>query len=460
MKEEARKKLAVSIVELVGGKENISNVIHCMTRLRFTVKDKSLVNLDQIVALNGVIGAQWSNEQFQIIIGQWVSTLYKDVCQVAQFQLQNQIEENVDGIKKLTFGSIINAISGCLAPVIPIVVGAGMLKVVLILVTLFKILDPATSSTYQVLNFASDAGFYFLPIFLGAFSANKFKTSMPLGMLVGAIFLHPNFVASVSANTPLSIFKIPIYSTTYANSIFPVIMSVFLMAYVERFFSKIVPNAVKVIFVPLMTILVMLPLALCLIGPLGAFIGVYLAQAIMWLYNVTGFVGIAVLAAIYPLLVITGMHGALFPPMMQSLTTLGYEPIIGLSGVISNLNQGAATLAVALKSSKERSTAISAAITAIFGGVTEPAMFGINLKYKTPLYATMIGSFIGGAVAGILKVYMYALGGSAGIFGVTGFISEQSSNIIYLFVAIIAGLISTFIITLFIFKEEKKQELV
>jgi PTS system beta-glucosides-specific IIC component len=455
MKADARRELATNIVDLVGGKDNISNIIHCMTRLRFTIKDKSLVNLDQISDLEGVIGAQWSNEQFQVIIGQWVSELYKDVCEVANIQQQSQLDENLDEKKKFGPGAIIDSISGCLAPVIPIVVGAGMLKVVLILATLLNILKD-TSPTYQVLNFASDAGFYFLPVFLGAFSANKFKTSMPLGMLMGAILLHPNFVASVGEGATLSIFGLPIYATTYSSSIFPVIMSVFVMSYVERFFSKIIPNAVKVIFVPLLTILVMLPLALCLIGPAGAFFGVYLAQAIMWLYNTTGFVGIAVLSAVYPLLVITGMHGALFPPMMQSLTTLGYEPIIGLSGVISNLNQGAATLAVAVKNKKERSTAISAAITAILGGVTEPAMFGINLKYKTPLYATMAGSFIGGSIAGLLKVYMYALGGSAGIFGVTGFIAEQSSNIIYLFVAILAGLISTFIITMFIYKVDKK----
>lgn len=454
MKADTHKQLAIKIVDLVGGKDNISNLIHCMTRLRFTVKDKSQVQLDQITDCDGVIGAQWSNEQFQVIIGQQVSELYKDVCDVAGIQQQSQLNENLVEKKKFGFGVVVDAISGCLSPVIPIVVGAGMLKVVLILATMFHLLSDK-SSTFQVLSFASDAGFYFLPVFLGAFSANKFKTSMPLGMLMGAIFLHPNFVAAVGADTKLTIFCLPIYATTYSSSIFPIIMTVFVMAYVERFFSKYIPDAVKIILVPLLTILVMLPLALCLIGPAGAFFGVYLAKAIMWLYHATGFFGVAVLACIYPLLVITGMHGALFPPMMQSLTTLGYEPIISIAGIVSNINQGAATLAVAVKSKKDRSTAISATITAILGGVTEPAMFGINLRYKKPLYASMIGSFVGAAVAGFLKVCTYTLGGSAGIFGITGAIGKNPNNIIFLLLALAIGFVTTFVVTLFIYKAEK-----
>lgn len=451
MKKIEKKELAIQIIENIGGKDNISNLIHCMTRLRFSLKDKSLVNIDAISKLKGVIGVQWSNDQFQIIIGQWVSELYRIICETTDINVEDKDNKK----SKFKFSSIIDAISGCLAPAIPIVVGAGMLKVVLIIASILGILSES-SSTYYVLSFVSDAGFYFLPIYLGAFSANKFKTSMPLGMFMGAIFLHPSFVNSIVEGKSLSIFNISIYSTNYANSIFPIIITVFVMSYVERFFSKYVPNAVKVIFVPLFTIIVMLPLALCIIGPAGSYLGIYIADAIMFLYNTTGFLGIAVLSALYPLLVITGMHGALFPPMMQSLTTLGYEPIIGLSGVISNLNQGAATLGVALKNKEERSTAISSSVTAIFGGVTEPAMFGINLKYKMPLYATMIGSFIGGAIAGILKVYMFALGGSAGIFGITGFINKLTNNIIFLLIAILAGFISTFIITLLIYKVDKE----
>lgn len=456
MNAEAKKQLASQVVANVGGKENISSALHCMTRLRLNVKDKSRVNVDAISNLKGVIGAQWSGDQFQVIIGQEVGDVYKELVAQTGIASEAAVNENLDEKKKgFSFGAIIDAISGCLIPAIPIVTGAGMLKVVLIFATMFGWMG-ADSPTYQVLSFASDAGFYFLPVFIGAFAAKKFNTNIGLGMLLGAILLHPTFVSNVSAGTAMSIFGLPIYAASYGSTIFPSILAVFVMKYVYDFFTKYVPTAVKVILVPLLTILVMLPLTLCAIGPAGSFIGIYLAKAIMWLYNTVGFLGVGVLAGLYPVMVITGTHGALFPPMMQALTTLGYDPIVGMAGVMANLCQGAATLAVGVKNKDERSNAISCAITAIFGGVTEPAMFGINLKYKTPLYAVIGGGFIGGCIAGLLKVYMYALGGSAGIFGFAGFVGPDSTNLINFFISIVIGMVATFILTMILYKPEEK----
>lgn len=455
-KKEKYEQLAAKVLELIGGKENISNFVHCMTRLRFNLKDNSLVKLEEIKKINGVIGAQWSNDQLQIIIGSSVADVYKVVCAQAGYAAVKSIDENLDGKKKFSFTSIIDGISGSLVPIIPLMIGAGMLKVILILCEMFGILTTGMP-THTVLQFAADAGFYFLPIFLGATAANKFKTNMGLGMLIGAILLHPTFVSNVSNGVKMSIFGLPIYASSYSSTIFPVIMAVFVMSYVEKFFRKISPEAVKVILVPLGTMLVMLPLTLCLIGPAGAFIGVYLAQGIMWLYNVTGFFGVALLAAVYPLLVITGMHGALVPYMFQSFATFGYEPIVCVAGVLSNINQGAASAAVAIKSKNKelKSTAASSAITAIVGGVTEPAMFGINLRFKKPLYASMIGNFVAAAFAGLMKVYSYAFAGSAGIFGIAGFIGPTNATVIYMAISMLIGLATTFVITLFIYKGEE-----
>lgn len=454
-KKEKYEQLAAEVLELIGGSENISNFIHCMTRLRFNLKDKSLAKLEEIKKINGVIGAQWSNDQLQIIIGSSVADVYKVVCDQAGYASQKCIDENLDKKKKFSFGAIVDGISGSLVPVLPIMIGAGMLKVILILGQMIGILTP-DMQTYVVLSFAADAGFYFLPIFLGATAANKFKTNMGLGMFLGAILLHPTFTANVSNNVIMSIFGIPIYAASYDNTIFPVIMAVFAMSYIERFFRRISPESVKVILVPLGTILVMIPLTLCLIGPAGAFIGVYLAKGIMWLYNTTGFFGVAVLTAVYPLLVITGMHGALVPYMFQSFASFGYEPIVCIAGVLSNINQGAASAAVAFKSNSKntKSTAGSSALTAVIGGVTEPAMFGINLRLKKPLYASMIGNFVGAAFAGLMKVYCYAFAGSAGIFGLAGFIGPTKANVIYMAVSMLIGFITTFIVTLFIYKGE------
>lgn len=455
-KKEKYEELSVKVLELVGGKDNISYFGHCMTRLRFELKDKSAVDLSQIQKIEGVVGAQWSNEQLQIIIGQSVGEVYGLVAAKAGLEKEKAIEENLDGKKKkFSIGAIIDGITGSLMPLIPAVIGAGMLKVIIILCELTGLLTP-DMPTHAVLTFAADAGFYFLPVFLGATAANKFKANMGLGMLLGAIMIHPTMVANVAGAVSMSIFGVPVYAANYSSTIFPVIMAVFVMSHVEKFFKKIAPDSIKAIVVPLGTILVMLPLTLGLIGPAGAFLGNYLAAAIMWLYNTTGFFGVAVLATVYPLLILTGMHGALFPYMFQSLVSFGYEPIVATANVLSNINQGAAAAAVAFKCKDKatKSTAGSSAITAVFGGVTEPAMFGINMKLKKPLYAAMFGNFCSAAFAGLMKVYMYSLGGSAGILGIAGFVGPTSSNFIFMVISILIGIAVTFITTLFLYKGE------
>lgn len=448
--------LAVEILELIGGKDNISNFVHCMTRLRFNLKDNSRANMDEIKKLNGIVGAQWSNDQLQIIIGSSVADVYAVVCAKAGYAAEKSLDENLDKKKKFSFAAIIDGLAGSLVPTLPIMIGAGMLKVIVILCEMAGILS-AGMPTHTVLTFAADAGFYFLPIFLGATAATKFKTNMGLGMLIGAILLHPTFIGNVTNNVGMSIFGIPIYAANYANSIFPVIMAVYVMSYVEKFFRKIAPEAIKVLFVPLATMLVMLPLTLCLIGPAGAFLGVYLAQGIMWLYGKVGFFGVALLSSIYPLLILTGMHGALVPYMFQSFATFGYEPIVCTACVISNIGQGAAAAAVAVKSKDKtlKSTAASSAITAVVGGVTEPALFGVNIRFKTPLYACMAGNFIGAGFAALMKSYAYAFSGSAGIFGLAGFVGPTSMNLIYMAIGMLMTFVSTFIITLVIYKEAK-----
>lgn len=449
-----KKELAEKILSAIGGEENIEYVTHCMTRLRLNVKDVGLVEEETINQIPGVIGSQWQADQYQIIIGPSVGEVYKHIKKEGTTSEENNSGPDSQEKKKVSFTAIINGISGSLIPLLPLMIGAGMLKVLLILGTMTGLLKE-TMPTYEVLTFAADAGFYFLPVFLGATAANKFKANMGLGMLLGAILIHPTMVANVADGKAMSIFGLPIYGASYASSIFPILMAVFVMSYVEQFFKKISPEAIKTILVPLMTILVMLPLTLCLIGPAGSFLGIYLAEGIMWLYNTTGFLGIAALAGLYPLLVITGMHGAFVPYMFQSFATFGFEPIVCIAAVLSNVNQGAAALAVSFKTKNKnlKSVAAPSAITAIIGGVTEPAMFGVNLRFKTPLYASMIGSFLGGAFAGLMKVYAYAFGGSAGIFGLTGFVGPENSNLIYAIIALVIGLVATFVITLIIYKD-------
>lgn len=439
--------LADKVLEYVGGKENISFFTHCITRLRFNVKDQSKVDVDAIEKVEGVIGTQWQSGQLQIIIGQAVGDAYALICKKAGLDEQESVKENLDGeTTKFSIGKIFDAISGCVTPLIPLLIGAGMVKVIVLLGEMSGLIEVGTS-THTVLTFVGDSGFYFLPVFIGATAARKFGANMGLGMLVGAMLIHPTFIGSVTAGESLSLFGLPIHSASYSSTIFPTIMAVFVMAYVEKFFAKISPDAIRSITEPLLTLIVMVPLTLCLIAPIGSVLGVYFSDAIVWLFETTGFLGVAVLSAVFPFVVMTGMHTAFTPYMLQTLATLGYEPIICLANVISNFNQGAACAAVAIRSNdvQLKSTAASCAITAIIGGVTEPAMYG-----------AMIGSLFGSGFAGMMGVYAYAFPGSGGIFALPVFVSSNGITLIWMIVGSLIGVVVTFIATLVLYKDEEK----
>lgn len=454
--------LANEVVDLVGGADNITFLTHCMTRLRMNVKDHSLVEQNKISEIKGVVGNQWQDEQFQIIIGQDVADAYKLISQKtgkgnAEEDETDNVKSSTVKAKKFRIGAIFDAITGSIAPLIPMLIGGGMLKVVLLLLTMTNVLS-TENSTYLVLSAVADAAFYFLPVFLGATAAKKFNANQGLGMLMGAMLLHPSFVALASGGASLNVFGLPITSANYASTILPVIMIVWIMSYVQRFFSRISPKSIRSIVEPLGTILVVAPLALSLIGPLGVLVGDYLAQGIQYIYDTTGFFAVALMSAVMPLLVMTGMHSAFVPYWTVAMAKLGYEPFFLTAFIISNLNQGIASLAVAIraKSTALKSTATSTAITAIVGGVTEPALFGVNLKYRRPLYASMIGNFIGAMYAGIMHVYIYVFPGSGGIFGLPSFIGPTPANLIHMIIGCVIGMVSTFIIALIMgIKEEK-----
>ena len=445
------------IIEYIGGKENISFCTYCMTRLRFNLKDINLAQVKEIDQLEGVMGYQWQGDQLQIIIGSSVEDVYKLICEKTNLAKEDLIMENIDGVKKkISIGTLIEGIAGCVQPLLPVLIGAGMLKVILILGELSNILIIG-SGTHTVLSFASDAGFYFLPVFAGMSSAKKFNTNQGLGMLIGAILIHPAFASATLAGSGLSVFGIPVYLTTYASTLLPTILSVFVMSYVQRFIGKHSPEAIRTLSEPLLTLLVMIPLTLCLIGPIGSYAGVYFSEFVMWLYKVTGFFGVAVLSAVMPFIMMTGMmHAGFIPYMMQSLTAIGYEPIVLTAMMISNINQGAASAAVAVKSKIKslRATAGSCAVTAMIGGITEPAMYGVNMKLKTPMWAAMIGSFVGAGFAGLMNVCAYTFPGSGGFLGLTSFLGDNSMNIIYMVIGVVIGLVVTFIMTLILYKEE------
>ncbi|MGX8833448.1 PTS transporter subunit EIIC [Amedibacillus sp. YH-ame6] len=459
-KKEKYEDLANSVVDLIGGKDNVMFFTHCVTRLRFNLKDQSVVKTEKIEGLEGVIGVQWQNGQLQIIIGQAVGDAYKLICEKSGLKEEVAVNENNEEKKEKGFkgilNGVLNAISGCLTPAIPVLIGCGMIKVLVLCIQTFGWLSD-TNATMQILTMVGDAGFYFLPIIVGSNAAKKFGANQGLGMVIGAMLIYPTFVSGVAEGISFNFFGLPIYGASYTSTIFPVILCVWVMAPIERFFAKISPESLRSIIQPLCTILVMIPITFCLLAPAGAFLGNYVSEFVIWLYETIGFVGVAVLAAFMPFIVMTGMHSAFVPYLLQMFGSVGYEPIFFTSLVLSNINQGAASLAVALKSKNKsiKSTGVSCAITAIVGGVSEPAMYGINLKYKTPMWGAMIGSAIAGLFAGIMKVYIYAFAGSSALFAIPCFISENGMNVILICVSIVIGIVSTFIATYILYKEGK-----
>lgn len=459
-KAERYAELASKVVEYVGGKDNIVFFTHCVTRLRFNVKDKSLVKGSDIEKIRGVMGCQWVGDQYQIIIGQSVSDAYNLIVKETGLGGNGSVDEDMGDAhkKKFSINAVFDAISGSITPIIPVFIGAGFIKIAVLLLTQFGLLT-ADNTTIQVLTFVGDAGFYFLPVFVGAFAAKKFGANMALGMMMGVIFIHPSFISAVTDGTALSVYGIPVYATTYSSSVVPALLTVWVMSYVEKFFAKHSPDSIRSITEPFFTLLVILPLALCVLGPVGAFVGTYLSEAIMWLYNTTGFFGIAVLSAIFPWIVMTGMHTALAPYLVNAMATVGYDPIICTANVVANIDQGAACAAVAFKTKHDenlRSVASACAVTAIVGGVTEPGMFGVNLKLKTPMYGAMIGSFFGALVAGFGHAYLYSMIGSGGLFALPAYLGGDNpfASMAWMAAGLVVGAIVTFIATYILYKPE------
>ncbi|MGM0322037.1 PTS system, beta-glucoside-specific IIA component [Enterococcus sp. AZ067] len=453
--------LSKVVLQSIGGKDNINYFQHCTTRLRFNLKDRGLVDLDTIENADKVLGTQWSNEELQIIIGPAVAEAYAEICEYGNIETETAIDENLDGEhKKLTvksfFTGMMDGISGSITPLIPMMIGGGMIKVIYLIANLAGIL-PETTSTYQILFWLGDAFIYFFPIFLGATSARKFGANQGIGMLLGGLLVYPSFITAATDGASLSIFGLPVYVVNYSTTVIPIILTVYVLSKVEKTISKYCPDIIKSFVVPLGSLLVVVPIMLVVTAPIGYYIGTYIANGVIWIYETIGFLGVSILCALLPLMIMTGMHTMMTPYWTSAFASLGYDPFFLPAMILSNFNQFAATLAVSLKAKnpKIKSTALSCAVTAIVGGVTEPAMFGITLKYKKPLYAAMIGNAAGGLIAGLLKVACYAFPGSGGIFATVTF-AGPGNNLIFFIIAASIGMIVTFALT-YIFGIDEKE---
>ncbi|MDR1215755.1 MAG: glucose PTS transporter subunit IIA [Treponema sp.] len=344
-----------------------------------------------------------------------------------------------------------DTVSGIFTPFLPALSGAGMIKAVMALLVTFKIINTA-SQVYAILNFIADAAFYFMPILLAYSSAQKFKANPYLAMTLGGVLLHPNFAAMVSAaragGDPLAFIGVPISLVNYGSSVIPIILTVWGMSYVQRFAEKISPKIVKFFTVPLITLLVTAPIMLTLIGPLGNFIGVGIANGVTFLNARVGWLTPMIIGAFTPLLVMGGMHYALVPIGAMNIASLGFDTLIGPGMLGSNIAQGGAALAVAFKTKNAslKQLASSAGVTALCG-ITEPAMYGVTLRLKRPLYAVLISGGVSALFAGIFGVRRF-MSGSPGLLTLPAYLGEPLTNFIFAVLTCIISGVLAFVLTL------------
>lgn len=452
--------LGKTILENIGGEKNVSNVTHCATRLRFNLRDDQLPNTDTLKDTPGIMGVVNKGGQYQVIIGSDVGNVYKEITNLSS-SLSNEQESNEKDDRSVV-AKVIDTITGIFTPILPAITAAGMLKAVLSVLVVFNVLN-VESQSYQILNFMSDAAFYFLPILLAVSSAQKFKTNMYLAIMLGGILLHPNFVTMVGlaneTGESIRLFGLPISAVTYSSSVIPIILSIWLMSYVEPIADRISPNAIKFFSKPLITIAVVGTASLALVGPIGFFISDAISSGINALETLSPWLVPTVIGAFTPLFVATGTHYGLVPIGINNRVTTGFDTVIYPGMLTSNVAQGASALAVGFKSkdSKVKQLASSAGLTALFG-ITEPALYGVNLRFKTPLYAAMVGGGIGGLFVGMTKVRNFS-GGSPGLLTLPSYIGDDTLS--YFYLACIGAAISiviSFVVSYILYKDPVAEE--
>ncbi|WP_195988150.1 beta-glucoside-specific PTS transporter subunit IIABC [Clostridium sp. D53t1_180928_C8] len=451
--------VAKKILENIGGESNVSCVQHCMTRLRFVLKDERRADDEAIKKIKGVMGVTKQGGQYQVIIGNSVGRCYKEVLKLGNFNEgnSNEIKE-----KKGILTSILDIVSGCMSATMPAIIGAGMIKVLLVVLTMLGILSE-TSQTYVILNALGDATFYFLPLILCISASKKFKINpYTLAAIIG-VMVYPNFIGLVDAGEKISLFGLPVASASYAYSVIPVIMMSWVMSYIEKFTDKITPAVTKNFLKPMLTLLIALPIALIVIGPIGFYAGETLSSAMVFIYDKAGWLAIMVMGALMPLLVMTGMHWAFVPLSIMNINNpnVGFDALLLVGMLCSNLAQGASCLAVFFKSKNKdlKQVAGASSISAFLAGVTEPAMYGVTLKYKKPLYACMIAGGISGLYAGFvgLKCYVFA---TPAILSIVQFInSEGGYNFINALIVAGITMVVAFVLTwIFGFEDPENEE--
>ncbi len=464
--------LARIIIQNVGGKSNVLSLTHCITRLRFKLKDESKVNTEVLKNTDGIVTVIQSGGQYQVVIGNHVPDVYAVVNEIGRFGALNEAPA-VGTKEKLSPGAaLIDVISGVFAPTLGVLAATGMIKGLLALFVYLNIIS-ADGGTYQLLYAVADGFFHYLPILLGFTAAKKFNVNQFTGMALGAALLYVDDVFALSSAEPISTifagssFATNVYTTFlgipvllpssgYASSVIPIILAVYVAGKVETFWKKIIPDVVKVFLVPMLTLTICTPLTFIVVGPIASFLTSLIGLVMSAIFGLSPLIAGLVLGAFWQVLVIFGLHWSVVPIAMVNYSSLGHDFVLSPTFAAS-FAQTAVVLAIFLKTKDQKTKALSipAFISGIFG-VTEPAIYGISLPKKKPFLISCVAAAVGGAIIGGAGVNSYMMGG-LGVFGITNYINNETkdiSSMVWALIGVAVAIVIAFIATMITYKDE------
>lgn len=453
----SEKNLGKEILTLVGNEENVKSVAHCATRLRFTLHDESKANQKAIENLDGVISVVRNGGQFQVVIGTHVNSIYAQVIENTNFKKTES--DTTSNEKKSIISLFMETVSSLFTPLLPLLAGSGLLRGIVLLCTQLGVLSDQ-SSTYFILTATSTAVFYFLPILLAFTAAKKFNCSPFISTAIVGALLMPEFMSLMgyTGNGTITTFLgLPIVLMSYSSTVIPAIMAIYLYSHLERFLNKVIPVTLQLCFVPLLSLVIMVPLTAGIVGPLGVYLGNGIAALVNTLINFNGWIAGAVVGGFWNILVIFGIHWAVNPVMIQNISVMGFDYIVPFT-CATNFGMAGATFGTFLKTKdqKMKQFSISALLSIFFAGITEPAIYGVGVKYKKPLIAAFIGGAVGGAFMGGMGVKAFAF-----VFGgLTTIPAFAGETLIYYIIGLAICFGVSTIVMLFLGLDEEKAEVI
>lgn len=463
--------MADQIIEKVGGKDNIASVTHCVTRLRLVLLDEAKASDAEVKKVKGVQSVVHAAGQYQVIIGQEVPDVAAAVAQKLGMTLGETVNDgagdafqNEDGSLKIPelkgdgwFNKFIRIISSCIFPLVGLLIASGMLQGILTILKTAGLIQ-ATDGLYVLLNSAGSATLYFLPILVGFIAGKTFGANPYLTAVVGATMVYPDIVTAYTEGTQLSFLGIPIVLTKYAYQLFPILIAAWFTAKIEGFWKKHLPKVIALMFVPLLTLVIVIPCTFLVIGPVMTQVSTLLATGVSAIIEINPTIAGAIMGAFWQLLIMLGVARAFSPIMMNNITTLGYDPIAAMCGMALFGLAGAGLGFLLKQKNKELRGEVAAVTITAFLGVTEPIIYTLALPRKTPFIASWIGGAVGGAIIGFFGVAAQTYGGG-GVFQTLLMVSPTNPmNMVWFIVAAAAATLVSFVVALVICKDADAEE--